>query len=357
MNDPTVSDVEAIVSKEQSHSPAPAGADAGIIAVAVPSATATPPPPARRVMPSALSPTRPPYVPQFTAATQMILKRMKGESSSLSSALASASTSAAARSSIKPAEYDKARESIVMSMNVSSSLQMPGQSMSVGTEGQALSAPSRALKESAIRRVTAGLTGKGLPMKAVLNKPSVGKKPLKRPRTLGSSSRAGTKRKRGRGNDDGSSLSSLSDAEDEGGNSDKVAAPPTTTKSGRQVLKPTAYNPAAMDTAKKRLNYGKRTQEQALCKLCTRMSSPSNNQMVFCDGCNDGWHQRCHDPWIDDSVIKNVNQNWFCSACQAKRVPLMVKKKPSSEGLVRGSWSGRPIGQVSVKVPASIRSP
>jgi hypothetical protein len=73
-------------------------------------------------------------------------------------------------------------------------------------------------------------------------------------------------------------------------------------------------------SAKKRVHYSKvRTAEQALCKKCTRMHSPASNQMVFCDGCNEGWHQMCHDPWIEDEVVKDTNKAWFCVTCQAKR--------------------------------------
>jgi hypothetical protein len=73
-------------------------------------------------------------------------------------------------------------------------------------------------------------------------------------------------------------------------------------------------------SGKKRTHYSKvRTAEQALCKKCTRMHSPASNQMVFCDGCNEGWHQMCHDPWIDDDVVRDTNKAWFCATCQTKR--------------------------------------
>jgi hypothetical protein len=49
------------------------------------------------------------------------------------------------------------------------------------------------------------------------------------------------------------------------------------------------------------------------------MHSPASNQMVFCDGCNDGWHQMCHEPWIEQAVIRYPDRPWFCSTCQAKR--------------------------------------
>src|ERR1700753_4337270 len=53
------------------------------------------------------SATRPPYMPQFTAATEMILKRMRGEAGSLSSALsASLSTLSTARPTVPAPTYE-----------------------------------------------------------------------------------------------------------------------------------------------------------------------------------------------------------------------------------------------------------
>jgi hypothetical protein len=143
------------------------------------------------------------------------------------------------------------------------------------------------------------------------------------------------------------------------------------TKSGRQVLKPTAYNPAAMDAASKRhrtgttgSSYGKRTAEQALCRHCSRMHSPAANQIVFCDGCNDGWHQLCHDPWIGADVVREQSKGWFCGGCLAKREARQGagkrkgvggeqqqqlgkggKEKDKDGGMGRGSWAGKPLQQ------------
>lgn len=117
------------------------------------------------------------------------------------------------------------------------------------------------------------------------------------------------------------------------------------TKSGRQILKPDTYDPAAEHNAKKSSKVVKRTAEQALCKKCTRMHSPASNQMVFCDGCNDPWHQRCHEPWIDDEIVKDQNIHWYCMVCQAKRDRLQPKKKVEQPRL--GSWAGKSTAQVS----------
>ena len=138
------------------------------------------------------------------------------------------------------------------------------------------------------------------------------------------------------------------------------------TKSGRQVLKPTAYNPAAMDAASKRArgphhHYGKRTAEQALCRRCSRMHSPAANQIVFCDGCDGGWHQLCHEPRVGDEVVRDLRRGWFCAACAVgkrggvgvKKARVVVQQQLQGEGKKekaggereRESWAGRPAQQ------------
>lgn len=184
---------------------------------------------------------------------------------------------------------------------------------------------------SAIRRVTLGLTASGRPIAPKSVRPSTPAPAEPKEKNVRApwGSKSGLKRKRGapKGqNDENSSLSSLSDVSDnEAAAQDKPAtpsAPLILTKSGRHIQKPTTYNPAEMESqgGKKRVHYSKvRTTEQALCKKCTRMHSPASNQMVFCDGCNEGWHQMCHEPWIDDAVVRDTNKAWYCAACQAKR--------------------------------------
>src|SRR5690242_2554530 len=77
--------------------------------------------------PTAFAPTRPLYIPQFTAATQMILKRMKGEPSSLSAALSQASNSPTMSPSVPSATYEDVKRRLVMGMNTSAqmTMQMP----------------------------------------------------------------------------------------------------------------------------------------------------------------------------------------------------------------------------------------
>ncbi len=186
---------------------------------------------------------------------------------------------------------------------------------------------------SAIRRISSGLTASGkIPAKPPATKtPAPAESKGKKQKAAAPPRAAGGKRKRVKGqDDDNASISSVSEMTEQDKPDSAAPTPPplTKTKSGRHVQKPTTYNPAAMDAStKKRVHYGKRTAEQALCKKCTRMHSPASNQMVFCDGCNDGWHQLCHDPWIDDAVVQNTNQSWFCAGCTEKRNRHLAKKQ------------------------------
>jgi hypothetical protein len=183
-----------------------------------------------------------------------------------------------------------------------------------------------------------GASAKPSPTKPAASKSAAPKQRGKVPR--------GIKRKRGKGNEDASSsLSELSDSElDEATAKRQMAA--TMTKSGRQVQKPTQFNPADTVGAQKRKHYGKRTAEQALCKVCTRGQSPHKNHIVFCDGCNYCWHQLCHDPYIDDDFVSDESRSWFCSRCEAKREKALAKKK--TLGDFKGvSWASKSADQVS----------
>lgn len=258
---------------------------------------------------------RAPYVPQFSAATQMILKRMRGEPGGLASALASATAPSVPRPKAPQQPYDNVGERIAANMGSRSILSMPTGSPFPSTTSTTLPLPS----------------------------PRLGK--------LGTPLNTSHKRKRGK--DDTSDVSSAAEASDYGEGIKKMTvrsttATPTTTKSGRHILKPDTYDPAAEDNARKRNQLGKRTAEQALCKKCMRMHSPVTNQMVFCDGCNDPWHQRCHDPWIEDEVIKDQSMKWYCLVCQAKRDRQQPRKKIAVEQPRFGSWAGKPTAQVSL---------
>ncbi|KAK5653926.1 hypothetical protein OQA88_7851 [Cercophora sp. LCS_1] len=309
----------------------------------VPVPSATPSNASANARSNSIPATRPPYMPQFSAATQLILKRMKGEPSSLSSALSGPSASVPV---IQRSTYEDVKRRLVMGMSTSTSMTMQ---MPVATTPSPSPAPlslptpvprgapaANKAPVSAIRRISSGLTASGKPISA---KPPVvrtlsSESKVKKPKAT-TASKAAARRKRVKGQDEEtSSISTVSDVESERKTplENVAAAPHAVTKSGRQVQKPTTYNPAAMDSStRKRPHYGKRTAEQALCKKCTRMHSPASNQMVFCDGCNDGWHQHCHDPPIEDAVIQDEGRSWFCPTCVEKRGRQIAKRQKGEQ--------------------------
>lgn len=139
---------------------------------------------------------------------------------------------------------------------------------------------------------------------------------------------AGKKRKRPKQESDESEdqeeeMSDLVD-DDESDDAASVTTFPNITQSGRKVVKPAQFVPqAAPPPSKKRSStqtrkIGKNV-ENALCKRCGRGHSPNSNMIVFCDGCNAGWHQMCHDPMVSNEMVKDVMKEWFCAECTAKR--------------------------------------
>lgn len=272
---------------------------------------------------------RPPYIPQFSAATQMILQRINGKAGSLSSALSSAS---AVAKTIEQSTFEDAKRRLVMNMNTSLTMPLPTPRVpSIPTTSTSLPI------DDAFQLRTPSVA------KPVVSKGSV-KVPAKRGRPP-----KGTKRKRSKDeHDDSSSLSDLPHNVVEDPSKDQAA--PTTTKSGRHVQKPSQFNPSSPASTQKRKHYGKRTPEQALCKVCTRGLSPQKNQIVFCDGCNLCWHQLCHDPYIDDDFVSNETRSWFCSRCLAKRERHLAKKR-SLDGFKGVSWAAKSAEQVKCAGP------
>ncbi|KAJ6093013.1 hypothetical protein N7486_008302 [Penicillium sp. IBT 16267x] len=98
-----------------------------------------------------------------------------------------------------------------------------------------------------------------------------------------------------------------------------------TSRSGRALKAPAMYEPAKAASRK-----GKRaTKKEAniTCVKCNRGNSPSNNMIVFCDGCNETWHQKCHDPTIDDHVIQVAAAEWHCHKCEPAQEPAAAPQK------------------------------
>ncbi|KAI1420317.1 hypothetical protein F5Y12DRAFT_773780 [Xylaria sp. FL1777] len=281
-----------------------------------------------------------PYVPQFSAATQMILSRITSKPGSLSAALSSASSMARG---IEKSTFEDARRRLVMNMNTSLTMPMPMPMPTPKPKQPSFVNSSFQLREPVTSMPTTG-TAKPAIAKTILPKPVPKPTASKSvPSKQKGKAARGTKRKRGKDSlDTSSSLTELSDSDTDAAAKAQKAA--TMTKSGRQVQKPAQFNPVDSTGSQKRKHYGKRTAEQALCKVCTRGLSPSMNQIVFCDGCNFCWHQMCHDPYIDDDFVSDESRSWFCGRCLSKREKALAKKKTLAE--YKGvSWASKSVDQ------------
>lgn len=51
------------------------------------------------------------------------------------------------------------------------------------------------------------------------------------------------------------------------------------------------------------------------CVLCRDGTSDPPNEIVLCDKCGQGYHQQCHLPNIDDTVLKDEEVPWQCRDC------------------------------------------
>ncbi|KAH8808116.1 CoA-transferase family III domain-containing protein [Xylogone sp. PMI_703] len=245
---------------------------------------------------SLMNESPPKYVPQFSAATEMILKR-------INSGASSANLSSIGINGSHPG-YEDMRRSVLQGMKTTLNMEIPTPiNASAGKKSTKRNSSSgTGAKTTGTPRSGSGSRGKGA--------------------SRSKSTKAGTKRKRLKdesdSGDESTSISTLGDDSD-GEDARSVTNMPTTTLSGRHVVKPTQFNPAAQEGPVRKRGPTKRTQEQALCKRCARGHSPQNNMIVFCDGCNLGWHQMCHDPYIPDDMIEDETQAWFCADCSKKK--------------------------------------
>ena len=282
----------------------------------------------------------PKYVPQFSATTEMILKRIQaGTASSLKDIGINNLTGT-------PPGYENMRRSILSQMKTSENMEIPNlpptnarRGPSGGRSNFQGSASGSVSRASATPTGTPTSNGKGKSIAA------------KRPK-----GRAGTKRKRAsreeesesteESDSDMSKLGEDSDSDDEEDNG-SVSALPKMTQSGRKINKPAQFMPAAYESPHKRRAPSKKSQEHALCKRCGRGHSPDKNMIVFCDGCDGGWHQQCHDPPVSEEAVKDEKAPWFCAECTMKReiktAPIAI---PVPEPARSVSWEGRNDGEV-----------
>ncbi|ORY83665.1 hypothetical protein BCR37DRAFT_386701 [Protomyces lactucae-debilis] len=118
----------------------------------------------------------------------------------------------------------------------------------------------------------------------------------------------------------GSGFSRKTEVKDENDSDEEYNMEGMKTKSGRKVHKPSQFNPSKQTSGRRRGGPPKKPVLDSLfCKVCERGHSPKSNMIVFCDGCNEPYHQLCHLPVIDNLLVTLPDAEWFCSACDEKR--------------------------------------
>lgn len=57
--------------------------------------------------------------------------------------------------------------------------------------------------------------------------------------------------------------------------------------------------------------------DDIVCCICDDGTEYNSDLIVLCDSCDLPFHQKCHQPSIPDTVIKDESREWLCSNCIA----------------------------------------
>lgn len=66
-------------------------------------------------------------------------------------------------------------------------------------------------------------------------------------------------------------------------------------------------------------------EDDVKCDLCGSGKEYERNLIVLCDGCDLGYHQKCHPTFIPDSLLKAEESIWYCYLCE----PASSSKRPN----------------------------
>lgn len=268
----------------------------------------------------------------FSAATLMLINRVRGQTAPTPLAAGSSSGTA-------PPGIEDVRRRLLEGMKTSDNMtlpplprsakrntgvQFPGPVKSRG--GTPVTGPSKTGSTPTMGTGTQALVSQQTQGTPSASTPSTSL----RGKTAGKSGGAkrGQKRKRAREEEESETGEESDEMSDLGGDSesegsDDMMSFPAMTQSGRMVVKPAQFNPTFSEAPPRKKSAIQRrlgkNAEQALCKRCGRGHSPASNMIVFCDGCNTPYHQMCHDPLISDETVQDESTDWFCYECQPKR--------------------------------------
>nr|XP_054769959.1 metal-response element-binding transcription factor 2-like isoform X2 [Lytechinus pictus] len=70
------------------------------------------------------------------------------------------------------------------------------------------------------------------------------------------------------------------------------------------------------------------------CFMCSDGRSEFPDEIVICDRCGRGYHQQCHSPAIEGSILQNEDEPWHCRPCvfvNSVKVGGALKKGPAAK--------------------------